>query len=112
MKRPGTGGETAAVSAGIRRVLPDREVLRDYLANGWNVMATTTKGGTSETSLPMMLADRGAADEGDRVRHTIRLSWSPASGLSAEPAAAKVIMGDLTQYETALARESNAGPNS
>jgi len=112
MKRPGTGGETAAVSAGIRRVLPDREVLRDYLANGWNVMATTTKGGTSETSLPMMLADRGAADEGDIVRHTIRLSWSPASGLSAEPAAAKVIMGDLTQYETALARESNAGPNS
>ena len=112
MKRPGTRGETAAVSAGIRRVLPDREVLRDYLANGWNVMATTKKGGSSETSLPMMLADRGAPDEGDRVRHTIRLSWSPASGLSAEPAAAKVIMGDLTQYETALARESKAGPNS
>jgi hypothetical protein len=101
MKRSATGAETAAISAGTRRALPDREVLRDYLANGWNVMATTTKAGTSVTSLPMMLSDRGSPDEGEVVRHTIRLSWTPADGLSVEPEGAKIRAGDLAAYKTA-----------
>lgn len=53
------------------------------------------------TSLPMMLSDRGRPEEGEVVRHTIRLSWSPTSGLSVEPAAARIGTGDLAPYETA-----------
>ena len=98
MKRPGTGPETAAVCAGTRRALPDREVLREYLQNGWNVMATTTRATTSGPSLPMTLAHRGTPDDAEVIRHTIRLSWTPAAGLVAGPAAAKITVGDLSQY--------------
>ena len=100
MKRIGEGGDVAAVSAGTRRALPDREVLRDYLRNGWSVMATTTKVDRPVATLPMMLADRGTPDDGDGARHLIRLSWTPLIGLSAEPVAAHIRMDDLAHYET------------
>lgn len=99
MKRQGEDAGTAAVSAGTRRVLPDREVLRDYLLNGWKVMATTTRVGASVNSLPMMLSDRGKPDEGEVVRHTIRLSWTPESGLLSEPDSANISIDELTQYQ-------------
>ena len=101
MRHFGTDADTAVVSAGTRRALPDREVLRDYLKKGWLVMSTTTRGSNPGPDLPMTLADRGAVDRGDLSRHTIRLSWSPEGGLSAEPAAAKIGMEDLAEYETA-----------
>ena len=107
MKRQGVGLglglETASVCAGTRRALPDREVLREYLQSGWNVMATTTRGTLASPSLPMTLAHRGTPTNGDDLRHTIRLSWTPAAGLSAEPGAAKISLGDLAHYATASA---------
>ncbi len=100
MKRPGSG--TAAVSAGTRSCLPDREVLRDYLEQGWSVMATTTRSKQpSRPSLPMTLADRGRPDVHDVGRFSVHISWSPSGGLRAEPAAARISPGDLAHYETA-----------
>ena len=64
------------------------------------------------TSLPMMLSDRGDSDEDEsRTPHNpfILVSCKWPIGRSGH---SKVITGDLTRYETALARESNAGPNS
>jgi beta-lactamase superfamily II metal-dependent hydrolase len=101
MRRSGSGAETAVVSAGTRRALPDKKVLGEYLLNGWSVMTTTTRGSSSAPSLPMALANRGTADERNVLCHTIRLSWNPSSGLSAEPAAAKIGISDLDHYETA-----------
>ncbi len=99
MKRPGWG--TAAVSAGTRSCLPDREVLRDYLEHGWSVMATTTRGKKSRPSLPMTLADRGRPEVDDVEHFSVHISWSPSGGLQAEPAAARITLDDLMHYETA-----------
>jgi hypothetical protein len=101
MRSASSGGGTAAISAGTRRALPDREVLRDFLAKGWNVMATTTKVGAPPLSLPMTLADRADPDEGEPARHTIRISWAPEAGLAFEPVTAKITMNDLARYATA-----------
>ena len=100
MRSARRGESTAAISAGMRRALPDREVLRDFLANGWNVLTTTTRGGARATSNPMTLADRGKSVEDNSARHTIRISWTPESGLASEPVAARITIGALDQYAT------------
>jgi beta-lactamase superfamily II metal-dependent hydrolase len=100
MKRPGSG--TAAVSAGTRSCLPDREVLRDYLEQGWSVMATTTRSKRpSPSSLPLTLAGRGRPEVDAVGRFSVHISWTPAGGLLAEPAEARITPGDLEHYETA-----------
>jgi hypothetical protein len=101
MGRPGQSGGIAAVSAGTRGALPDREVLRDYLVHNWLVFATTTRGGRLASSLPLTLADQTTLPNDGAKRHSIRLSWTPARGLLAEPAAARITLNDLVHYETA-----------
>ena len=101
MKRAGSSTNTAAVSAGTRSCLPDREVLRDYLQEGWDVMATTMRGRKPRRSLPMTLAHRGRPDEDEVDRFSLHISWSPSAGLRAEPAEAKIGLDDLVHYESA-----------
>ena len=40
----GQGGKVAVVSAGTRRLLPERGVLADYLNNQWTLLITTKRG--------------------------------------------------------------------
>ena len=86
---------------GDETALPDREVLRDFLEEGWDVMATTTRGKNTGPSLPMTLANRGMLDQYDVRRFSLHLSWKPSTGLQVEPAAAKITLNDLIHYETA-----------
>ncbi|WP_435018532.1 hypothetical protein TA3x_000509 [Tundrisphaera sp. TA3] len=101
-KRPGSGPEAAIASAGTRRALPDREVLKDYMLNGWNVYATTTKRTpASPSSLPLMLANRGASPGVEITSQTIHVSWCKSNGLTINPSSAKIMLEDLIHYETA-----------
>jgi len=97
------GLNVAAISVGATRpVLPDRLVLADYLQAGWQVMATTTKGGRTSPTHPMMLISRSKAVPAKGPRsHLIHLAWTPTSGLSAEPDEAIIGPNELPLYETA-----------
>lgn len=100
MKKSGSRAGAAVVSAGTRRALLDREVLREYLQEGWDVMSTTTRGEQPGPNLPMTLANRGRPDADEIRRFSLQLSWNPSDGLLAGPTEAKITTNDLVHYET------------
>ena len=53
-KGSGEGQRVAGISAGTRTAIPDREVLREYLDNGWRVMATMRRVGGARVDRPMV----------------------------------------------------------
>lgn len=92
----------AAISAGTRNALPDREVLRDYISEGWTVVATTTRKLADRVDSPLFLAGRRRSDSGgDTKQHLIRIHWSPSSGLEYGPPESTLGENDLPMYGTA-----------
>jgi beta-lactamase superfamily II metal-dependent hydrolase len=102
LKRGGSRLHIAAISAGTRRVLPDKQVLADYLANEWQVLLTTTRTKQSQKfDRPMQLANRGAASPALFAVHDIHISWSAEAGLDFAPREALLKTTDIAAYETA-----------
>jgi len=91
----------AAISAGTRDALPDREVLREYMSEGWTVMATTTRPRTDRMDSPLLLANRNRRTGGSVKEHIVTISWSPSHGLTFQPPEATILEVDLPMYKTA-----------
>lgn len=107
-KRKDRNDRFAVISAGERPKLPDREVIRDYLNEGWTVMSTTRRRRRPAFDRPMTLADRSGSTNPVFTSRTITLSWRSGASLSAAPADAIVSTADLDLYETAADRMSPA----
>lgn len=90
----------AAISAGTRPGLPDREVLRAYLDGGWITLSTTTRTPRSSRGHLMDIADRSRNREFQAERHDISVRWSPKDGLTWEPKEARIGFEDLESYDT------------
>jgi beta-lactamase superfamily II metal-dependent hydrolase len=96
----------AAISCGTRAALPDREVIRQFQAGGWQVLATTTRRAAGAPAarrrdLPMQLADRSPpAPPAVKTQH-VKISWSPNPDLKASPRHAVIRKGDLVHFDTA-----------
>jgi hypothetical protein len=91
-------GCVATISAGTRDGLPNADVLRDYLNEGWKVMVTTSKKAASRRNALMDIANRGGQGQYTAVENTIVVSWSMSTGLSAEPKDAEVHTEDIKMY--------------
>ncbi len=92
----------AAISAGRRAALPDREVMREYAESGWTVMVTTPRTSERPISRLIDLANRSRRSEEFVVsRHNIVVSWNADDGLSGRPPEAIVRPADMGFYETA-----------
>jgi hypothetical protein len=103
MKRDGSNLRIAAISAGERRVLPDKQVLEDYLADDWQVLLTTTRKNSSrKPDRPMQLANRGRSGSVQFTAHDIHITWSADSGLAFEPQEAMLKTTDVSNYATAV----------
>lgn len=89
----------AAISAGTKsRVLPDREVLKDFLDGGWTVLLTnkrTTPRLPSDSPLTLSGMRKGANS------FDVTISWSDAEGLKWGPTDCQVNPEDLQSYDTA-----------
>jgi beta-lactamase superfamily II metal-dependent hydrolase len=102
VKRSGNERRIAAVSAGERKVLPDKQVLQDFLAEDWCVVVTTTRKKRSVTSnRPMQLAGRGSSTSTRFDTQDIHIRWDARGGLTFEPLQARLNAKDLGNYETA-----------
>lgn len=97
----GTGSiRVAAVSAGDRDGLPDREVLREYLSHGWTVLATTTKTQDRHFDTPLLFTDRGPRRVSPGTRHLVKIRWESVGGLTSGPQDAVLNERDLAMYTT------------
>jgi len=93
--------KVAAVSAGERDALPDREVLADFLDAGWTVVLTSYR--TSRAvNRPGELHLRSAA-KATFEENTIELGWNFEGGFSFGPPSAVLDREHLTAYQTAKA---------
>jgi hypothetical protein len=91
----------AAISTGIEfDVLPDREVLRDYLANGWTVLLTTKRVGRLRSNLALEIAGKGVRDWEEQSQ-TVCVKWSETAGITWGPVEAQVLTEELENYQTA-----------
>lgn len=89
----------AAISAGAFDVLPDREVLNDFLQHGWTVLLTTKR---TPRRHHFALELSGRPTEPATVQtHDLRLKWSPEQGISWEPIESRVAVDELPNYQTA-----------
>lgn len=105
-KRAGRDGCCAAISAGTRARLPDREVIRDYLAEGWKVLLTTRRIGSDITfDRPMTMANRGASRSFKSTSHDVLVSWCSDKAIAYGPPGAVVSSEDLDLYDTAKSAE-------
>lgn len=102
-KRPGTVSCCAAISAGTLAKLPDREVIRDYLARGWKVLLTTRRlDAKARYDRPMTMAACGTKRSFRSNSHNIVVSWdSKTKRIDAGPPETVVSLEDLDLYDTA-----------
>jgi beta-lactamase superfamily II metal-dependent hydrolase len=99
----GKGGKVAVVSAGMRRLLPERGVLADYLNNKWTLLITTTRGVRRRRARFSSLISKNPSSFSTGT-HDIQLFWSAADGLQWKPLAAQVKEDDLGSYHAAVSR--------
>jgi len=99
-KRKERTARIAAISAGTRRALPDKEVIRAYLNEEWVVLLTTTRTANRGANYLMEIADRSGVAAYDIRQQDISISWSPSQGLQWEPPDARVNPSALGLYET------------
>ena len=90
----------AAISAGTRDALPDREVLKEYMSEGWTVMATTTRPRPARADSPLSLSNRNRRKDAAMKQHLVRISWSASGGLTFQPPEATLLEIDLPMYKT------------
>jgi hypothetical protein len=91
--------KVAAVSAGERATLPDRQVLAEYLDAGWTVMVTTTRK-TRRLDRAIYL-HVNPANHASFQQSTIQLNWNRDGDFSFGPSDAVVAKDDLAAYNTA-----------
>ncbi len=91
--------KVAAVSAGERAALPDRQVLAEYLDAGWTVMVTTTRK-TRRIDRAVYL-HVNQANQASFKQSTVELKWNRDGDFSFEPSDAVVAKDDLAAYATA-----------
>ena len=78
----------AAISAGSSKKHPDPAVVKDFLAENWVVLCTTTNAGTPAPNNALQLSSyRGGIY---RRYHRLRIKWSSIEGLSWEPKEAQL----------------------
>lgn len=99
-KSAGATAHVAAISAGTRKGLPDRAVIRDYLEQQWIVLVTTSRKAHAEPNWLMDIADVTTARDYALEEHDIKASWKADEGVIWEPEAAVVDAHSLKAYET------------
>ena len=105
----GKGGKVAVVSAGTRRLLPERGVLADYLRNQWTVLITTSRRVRKSKNHFSLLLSRKAPSSFVAGTHDIQLSWTANEGLRWNPPQAQVTEADLVSYHTHASQQKEAG---
>jgi hypothetical protein len=90
----------AAISAGRRMaVLPDREVLKDFLNNNWTVLVTT-KRLAHRTQHALELFDRNPDDHNDFQARKLKITWARDGRLGWSPEEAKISATEVDNYQT------------
>lgn len=100
----------AAISAGTRRALPDREVMREYADAGWTVLVTTKRFGLRRKDSPLTLSGVAKRDQYSVDTHNIHICWDKNSGLAWEPVAAFVSPQELEFYDSTLPAPNRLAP--
>jgi hypothetical protein len=95
----GRDGKVAVVSAGMRRLLPERSVLADYLNTKWTLLITTTRGVRKPRAHFAFLTSKNPPSFASGS-HDIQLSWSASEGLRWRPSEAQVTDADLLSYHS------------
>lgn len=98
-KVDGSTVNIAAVSAGERFALPDRDVLRDFQAAGWTTMVTTVRK-KQRLDRPVNLHVEGKGETTFHP-HTLELKWTSDGKFSFGPEDAIVKRGHLSAYTSA-----------
>jgi len=89
----------AAISAGHdSRVLPDREVIAEFLKAGWVVLLTNKRG--SSRPIPDSPLTLSGVVEGTQC-FDLKISWSDAEGLRWAPSQSRITVDELQFYNTA-----------
>ena len=91
----------AAISAGTRKVLPDRIVIQEYIDHGWTVMVTTTRRGARPRNRLIDVADRSPRSDVGVAQHNIEISVIPEGVVSQGPDSAVVRPSHVANYEAA-----------
>jgi len=86
----------ATISAGAFDVLPDREVMRDFLQRGWTVLLTTKRVALGK-QFAVELSGRSQRSIGVQSQN-IRITWQEVHGTRWEPAEARVDVSELSNY--------------
>jgi beta-lactamase superfamily II metal-dependent hydrolase len=89
----------AAISTGHFDVLPDREVLQDFLDNDWTVILTT-KRLKPLPSYALELSGRSARDNIAVQPRNLKIEWSENEGLAWYPPESRVDTAEMTNYQT------------
>lgn len=98
----------AAASAGVDfDVLPDREILREYLETGWTVLLTTKRVGSSRTNLVLETATKVRQNYSIQSQ-TIVIRWCDSTGTVWEPKEAQLQTSELKNYGTVVGKAANA----
>jgi beta-lactamase superfamily II metal-dependent hydrolase len=88
----------AVISAGSFDVLPDREVMGDFLQGGWTVLLTK-KRSARVTQFAVELSSRSKQTFGVQCQD-IQILWRESIGTKWEPAGARVHTGELSNYDS------------
>lgn len=100
-KHKKTNTETvAAISAGPFDVLPDREVLKDFIRHDWTVLLTTKRMPTRR-QYALELSGKPVGGAMNVQAQNITLTWTEDEGLLWSPAEARVSAEELSNYQTA-----------
>jgi beta-lactamase superfamily II metal-dependent hydrolase len=97
--RKNNSESVAAISTGAFDVLPDREVLREFLEHDWSVLLTT-KRYSKRRHYPLELSGKTSATTLTQTTN-IKLVWTEKEGLFWEPLESKISATDLENYQTA-----------
>jgi beta-lactamase superfamily II metal-dependent hydrolase len=90
----------AAISTGSFEVLPDREVLTEFIGHDWTVLLTT-KRVSKRRQYGLELSGNPVDDKITVETQNITLKWSEDEGLLWSPASARVFAHELSNYQTA-----------
>ena len=96
------GTHVAVVSSGADYdVLPDREVLRDFLNHGWIVVLTTKRLPVQRRQYVLDTAAEKAVVDYDIQCQDIEITWSDTLGVTWKPTTASLTLEEITNYRTA-----------
>jgi hypothetical protein len=90
----------AAISAGRMDVLPDREVLKDFLTNNWTVLVTT-KRLSHRKRYALELFGENPNEYTDFQARNLIISWSDDGPLAWSPKEAQASLTEIDNYQTA-----------